>query len=222
MLKNLNLKSCQLLDELAAHAEQTGVAAHRIASALVIDAGVHVTGSLQAGLVAARVCMGDAATITLAPGDEQRLGVDTVVRVATDRPLHACLGCQYAGWPVQVENEKFFAMGSGPMRLARGREALLEEFHLLDRPECVAGLLECTELPSEAVIQSIAAETHTAGSQLRLLVAPAGSLAGSVQVVARSIETAMHKLHALGFPVQSVFSAVGEALCHRLPSPAML
>lgn len=217
MLKSLNLQSCQLLDDLAARAEQTSIAAHRIADALVIDAGAHVYGSLQAGIVAAQACMGNAATISLAPGDEQRLGVDTVVRVATDRPLLACLGCQYAGWPVQVENEKFFAMGSGPMRLARGRESLLEEFNLLDRPECVAGLLECTELPSEAVIRSIAADTHTSCDQLRLLIAPAGSLVGSIQVVARSIETAMHKLHALEFPVQSVFSAVGEA---PLPPPA--
>ncbi len=104
MLKNLNLQSCQLLDDLAARAELASVAAHRIAGALVIDAGVHVTGSLQAGIVAAQVCMGDAASITIAGADEQRLGVDTAVRVATDRPLHACLGCQYAGWPVQAEN----------------------------------------------------------------------------------------------------------------------
>ncbi len=103
------------------------------------------------------------------------------------------------------------------MRLARGREALLEEFKLLDQPDRVAGLLECTELPSEAVIQLIATETNIACENLCLLVAPAGSLVGSIQVVARSIETAMHKLHALGFPVQSVFSAVGEA---PLPPPA--
>ncbi len=214
MLKPLNAESCQLLNDLASVADQARVAVHRTAGALVIDAGVQATGSLEAGIVAARVCMGNAATISLGSADERRFGVDTAVRVQTDRPLEACLGCQYAGWPVQAE--KFFAMGSGPMRLARGREAVLEEFQLLDQPDQVAGLLECTELPSAEVIKVIAAETKLSAERLHLLVAPAGSLVGSLQVVARSIETAMHKLHALHFPVQSVFSAIGEA---PLPPP---
>ena len=37
-----------------------------------------------------------------------------------------------AGWPVQCED--FFAMGSGPMRMLRGREPMLEELALSREP----------------------------------------------------------------------------------------
>ena len=43
------------------------------------------------------------------------------------------------------------------------------------------------------------------------------SLAGSVQVVARSVETALHKLHFLGFDLKRIESGIGSA---PLPPPA--
>src|SRR2546429_9272808 len=36
------------------------------------------------------------------------------VRVWTDHPAVSCMAPQYAGWAIQVE--KYFAMGSGPLR----------------------------------------------------------------------------------------------------------
>src|SRR5439155_5470959 len=44
-----------------------------------------------------------------------------------------------------------------------------------------------------------------------LLVAPCASLAGSVQVVARSLETALHKMHEIGFDLKNVVSGYGIA-----------
>ena len=46
---------------------------------------------------------------------------------------------------------------------------------------------------------------------LILLVAPTSSLAGNLQIVARSVETAMHKLFEVGFDVKRVVSATGWA-----------
>src|SRR5205085_9356716 len=46
---------------------------------------------------------------------------------------------------------------------------------------------------------------------LTLLVAPTISMAGTTQVVARSVETAMHKLHELKFDVTQVISGYGVA-----------
>ena len=45
-----------------------------------------------------------------------------VVQVSSDNPVLACMASQYAGWQVSVG--KFFAMGSGPMRAAWGKEEL--------------------------------------------------------------------------------------------------
>ena len=47
------------------------------------------------------------------------------MQVRTDEPVAACMASQYAGWQVAVG--KFFAMGSGPMRAAWGREKLFDD-----------------------------------------------------------------------------------------------
>src|SRR5262249_47782387 len=54
-------------------------------------------------------------------------------------------------------------------------------------------------------------------AKLTLLVAPAFSIAGGLQVVARSLETALHKLHELKFDLNQVVSGYGTA---PLPPPA--
>ena len=46
------------------------------------------------------------------------------MQVATDQPVLACMAAQYAGWQIAVG--KFFAMGSGPMRAAYGKEELFD------------------------------------------------------------------------------------------------
>jgi len=211
----LNDNSYRLLEVLRKDAAAFRVQAHPDSDALVIDAGIGVPGSIGAGLLVSRVCMGDAASVTVTPEDFDRYASDVAVIVRTDSPLLACLGGQYAGWPVAAG--KYFAMGSGPMRMARGREAVLEELGLKEAPSFVAGVLESTELPGSEVIKVISAETSFSADKIGLVVAPSGSLVGSIQVVARSIETAMHKLHALNFDVRTIFSAVGTA---PLPPPA--
>jgi hypothetical protein len=42
----------------------------------------------------------------------------------TDAPVTACMASQHAGW--QVEAPPHFAMGSGPMRAAYGKEELFD------------------------------------------------------------------------------------------------
>jgi methenyltetrahydromethanopterin cyclohydrolase len=192
-----------------------GVRQTHVAGALVIDAGIQVAGSLEAGLMVARICLGDAATVTIVPENEDRLASDIGVMVRTDQPVLACLGGQYAGWPVTAG--KYFAMGSGPMRMARGREPMLTELGLSESPTMVSGVLESTEFPTDEVIKVIASDTKLRTDQVAVVVAPSGSLVGSIQVVARSVETALHKLHSLKFDVRCIFSAVGVA---PVPPPA--
>ncbi len=206
MLNHTSYHSClRALD----HAEVLRIAASRPAGALLIDAGIEISGSLQAGLLMAGVCLGGAAEVSLTNEDADRLASDVGVFVRTDDPLHACLGAQYAGWPVSVD--KYFAMASGPMRMARGREDMLLELGLQEAPQLAAGVLESDRLPEPVVINEIAQQCQLPAEQLALIIAPSGSLAGSIQVIARSVETAMHKLHALGFDVRTIFSAAGVA-----------
>jgi methenyltetrahydromethanopterin cyclohydrolase len=206
-----------LCDHAVSHSSRLSIGVHDVAGARLLDFGIEAgRGGLEAGLLLARVCLADLAAVTLHATDTARDGGSVSVQIHTDHPLIACLGSQYAGWPVQVE--KFFAMASGPMRMLRGREEMLVDFGLADATEPFAvGVLECDRLPSENVIETIADQCHVAPSKLTLCVAPVTSAAGSIQVVARSVETAMHKMHAIGLDPTKVTAGFGTA---PLPPPA--
>ena len=165
-------------------------------------------GGLEAGIELARICMADLADVSLVPGDVEGRACP-LVQVVTDHPVEACLASQYAGWAIQ--EGKFFAMGSGPMRAASGKEAVFDKIGRREEPEAVVGVLETRKPPNAAVVGSIASACRVSPSSVLLLVAPTASLAGGVQVVARSVETALHKLGELGFDVNRVVSAYGSA-----------
>lgn len=210
-----NELTCPLYQQAIDHAQRLRCHIESIAGVRLLDAGVSTPGSLEAGLILARLCLADQAEVQLCPADPLRLVSSQVVQVRTDRPLHACLGSQYAGWPVQSDD--FFAMASGPMRMVRGREAMLFELELAETAAQVVGVLEADKLPTESAAQLIAAQCGLPSTAVHLAIAPSTSIAGSLQVVARSVETAMHKLHELKFDVRTVVSAAGYA---PLPPPA--
>lgn len=192
------------------------IARHLIAGAEVFDFGISPASSLELGLLLTRACTGDLLHPSIVPCDAKQLGSPNAVFVRTDDPLIACIGCQYAGWPVQTDD--YFAMGSGPMRMLRGQESVLKELRLTDNPvNRVCGVLESDTLPTASAIERIAGDCERPADQLLICVAPSTCIAGSVQVVARSVETAMHKLHELGFDIRRVVSGTGSA---PLPPPA--
>lgn len=202
----LNERAWGLCDSLEADAERLSVAVSWTSDKTrLIDCGVAARGGLEAGRRLAEICLSGLAAVSIAPGSA---GQPAVV-VQTDQPLAACMASQYAGW--QITGEKFFAMGSGPMRAAAARELLFEHIGHTERADCAVGILETAKLPSVAVCRQIAEQCHVAPDKLTLLVARTASIAGSIQVVARSIETALHKLHELGYNLKNVLSGFGAA-----------
>jgi methenyltetrahydromethanopterin cyclohydrolase len=190
------------------------VAVDAIAGAPVIDAGIVAAGGLQAGLTLARVCVAGRADITIEPGTSETLNLP-LVQVSSDDPILACLASQYAGWQIAVG--KFFAMGSGPMRAHYGREELFDHIPGRETARAVVGVLEGRKLPNEEVIAWLSEKLQLPAEKICLAIAPTASIAGTVQVVARSLETALHKLHELKFDVDQVVSGFGTA---PLPPPA--
>ena len=186
--KTLNESAMACADVLAAHAGPWRCAVATVGGARVIDCGGAVLGGLQAGLQMARVCTAGLADVSLQSGAD-----GPVVQVVSDDPIRACLAAQYAGWQIKVG--KFFAMGSGPMRAAAGREELFNDIPGREQPPCAVGVLETRKHPTDEVVAAIVGSLPTSAEKLTLLVAPASSMAGTVQVVARSLETALHKLH---------------------------
>lgn len=204
----LNERANALANQIAADAADLRVAVHTIGGARVLDLGLAAPGGLAAGLALARVCMAGRAEVSLVPSNVPDLH-GPAVQVTSDDPVRACMASQYAGWQVGVG--KFFAMGSGPMRALYAKEPLFAELGLAEQANVAVGVLETRKLPTEEVISYFTERLNLPPERLTLLCAPAASLAGTVQVVARALETALHKLHELKFDLRQVRSGYGVA-----------
>jgi methenyltetrahydromethanopterin cyclohydrolase len=206
----MNELAAEIADELGEHAPLFRVVNHTLASgARVIDAGVETDGGYDAGLALAEICMGGLGHVSYTPlqiGAEAWPGVT----VWTDHPAVACMASQYAGWAISVE--KFFAMGSGPLRAhARVEHELFEKLGYEEEATHGVLVLEGRKLPDEAVAAWVAQKARLQPSQLTFVVAPTASLAGGVQIAARILETGLHKMETLGFDVRRIVSGMGTA-----------
>ncbi|VTS04124.1 methenyltetrahydromethanopterin cyclohydrolase [Tuwongella immobilis] len=207
-LATLNEQAAICADEMEFRSAALRIGVSEVGGARLLDCGATMPGGLQAGVLLARLCLSDRAEVSMQPG-----GLDGIpgplVQVVSDDPIRACLASQYAGWQVQVG--KYFAMGSGPMRAAANIEKLFSEIPGHETPPVAVGALETRKVPTEEVISYLVEKLPKSVRALTLAFAPASSIAGSVQVVARSLETALHKLHTLHFPLSEIISGYGVA-----------
>jgi methenyltetrahydromethanopterin cyclohydrolase len=211
---HLNQRTAKLCQAACDRADELRGEVHCVGGATVIDLGVRARGGLDAGIVLAEICLAGLGRVQVVPGDPE-IWTGPAIAVSTDHPIAACLASQYAGW--QIAQGKYFAMGSGPMRAAAAKEDLIRELGLVETAEQVVGVLETSKLPPDEVVAYVARECRVAPEHVTLAVARTASQAGTVQVVARSVETALHKLHELKFNLQRVESGWGVA---PLPPPA--
>ena len=191
----------------------------------IIDAGIQHVGGLEAGRIIAEICLGGMGTVTITHStytDNWPLSVN----VHTGNPVLACLGSQYAGW--SLSHEKYYALGSGPARAMATKqkdgqtlpvEELYQELAYHDDSDCPVLVIENDAVPPLAIIEKIAAACGVEPSKLTIIVTPTSSLAGGVQVVARVLEVAMHKAHALHFPLENIVDGSGFApICPPHPN----
>ena len=204
---NINSSTIAMLESSLA-APQLGLSRKMIAGASVIQFAADQIGTLETGVLLAKVCLGGEAKVGVVDPASNQIPLPHVT-VSTSNPLVDCIGCQYAGWPLKVED--YSAMASGPIRLLRGSEGILEQYDLrLSEPKAMI-VLESYKLPTETAVAHIAQQAGIAAQDLFICIANTSSLPGSLQVVARSIETAMHKLHEIGFDLETVQYGRGTA-----------
>ena len=201
---SVNRRAWEIAEEMAAREEEMRVRVRRLGNgARVIDAGVEVPGSVEAGIAFSRICMGGLGEVEVEMGRFPR------VLVRTDHPVISCMASQYAGWAVKVE--KYFAMGSGPARALARVEKLFGELGYEDGSEVAVLALETRKFPDERVAEFVAGKCGVKPENLTLVVAPTASLVGSIQISARVVETGVHKLHEVGFPLRKILTGVGTA-----------
>ena len=228
-MPTLNERAHELCDAMVADADSLGIAVSTLpCGTRLIDCGVKAPGSIEAGRRLAEVCLSGLGSVAVEVGPAQFLrqlrefGSESpqadvspfavpfpLVSVTTAAPVAACMASQYAGW--ELKDEKFFAMGSGPMRAAACREELFKDIGCCEKPNVCVGVLETSNLPQESLCRDIAEKCGIGPDRLTLLAARTASDAGTLQIVARSVETALHKLHVLGFDLRRVVEGAGSA-----------
>ena len=209
MSAGLNARAREVAEAICRDAETLLVEIRTsVTGARVVDCGINAEGGLQAGRALADVCLSGLAEVSLIP-HELDGSLWPHVAVTTDFPVEACLFSQYAGW--QISLRSFFAMGSGPVRAAMAQEEMFERLAYHETADCTVAVLETAQLPDDSVVRYVAEAAGVSPANTILFVAPTSSQAGSFQVVARSVETALHKLFELDFDVRRIRSASGIA-----------
>ncbi len=189
-----------------------------------IDAGIECQGGIEAGRRLVELCLAGLGSASIGPGGAgASVAWPFAITVASSQPVLACLASQYAGWQLKdPAGGKFNALGSGPARALARSEALFDDLGYTDRPvERAVLVLEADRSPPAGVVDRVAQACALPAQSLVFVVAPTTSMAGLTQVVGRVLETALHKAHALDFPLSAIVDGIGSApLCP--PSPDFL
>jgi methenyltetrahydromethanopterin cyclohydrolase len=205
---SLNDRAQELADRLVAEADAVRVMATTMPGGTrLIDCGSAVLGGLEAGRRFAEICMAGLGSVSFTPLVFEGRWLPGLT-VVTDRPALASLASQYAGW--RLDHDDYFAMASGPGRALIRAEELYDDLGVDEHAQAAVLCLETREAPPEPVAAYVAERAGVTAADLTLLFAPTASLTGSVQVAARVVETALHKLHELEFDVRRVVSGFGS------------
>jgi methenyltetrahydromethanopterin cyclohydrolase len=215
---SLNRQAAPLVRRLIDEAASLRVQAERAPSgATIVDAGIECPGGIAAGLLITEICLAGLGRIHLAAGGPLPHWPWTL-HVHTSDPVLACLGSQLAGWQLSAGDGKdaFHALGSGPGRALAVKEELFAELGYRDTADSACLVLEVDKRPPAALIDKVVHDCGIAPDKLTLILTPTSSLAGTVQIVGRVLEVALHKLHELHFPLDQVVDGMGAA---PLPPP---
>lgn len=216
---SVNQLSFPLLQALIKDAQALRIGVEKLDNGCtIIDAGINALGGIEAGRRIAEICLGGLGQVKIT-SPSGFVHWPWHLCVSTTQPVLACLGSQYAGWHLSSgEGKKAFnALGSGPGRALAFKEELFKELNYRDKAESACLVLEVDKYPPSELIQKIAKDCGITANNLTLILTPTKSLAGTVQIVARILEVALHKAHALGFSLEKIIDGLGSA---PLPPPA--
>jgi methenyltetrahydromethanopterin cyclohydrolase len=219
---SVNAHSLPIVKHLVANADKFRLKVDKLANGCtVIDAGIEAPGGLEAGRLITEICMGGLGTVTLTHNPAFPRWPLTV-NVHSTNPVISCLGSQYAGWSLSHGEGKgaFYALGSGPARALATKvkdgvekpvEELYEELGYRDACGETSIVMEVDKVPPVELIEKIARACKVDAGGVHVILTPTSSLAGSMQVVGRVLEVALHKAHSLHFPLENIVDGSASA-----------
>lgn len=206
---SVNKYSQPLVKELIENADKLRVDVQTMDNGCtIVDAGIEVPGGLEAGRIISEICLGGLGDVSISHSPYTK-NWPLTVNVHTTNPVLACLGSQYAGW--SLSHEKYYALGSGPARSVCVKEELFSELEYKDEAGETVLVIENDKIPPVEIIEKVADASSLKSADLTVIVTPTSSIAGGFQVVARVLEVAMHKAHALHFPLEDIVDGSGSA-----------
>ncbi|GAB4250113.1 MAG: methenyltetrahydromethanopterin cyclohydrolase [Thermoleophilia bacterium] len=210
---SVNERSAAIVREMIGDAEALGLAVRQVdGGGVIVDAGVEVPGSLEAGRLFAEACLGGLGNVVIRELEFGDLNIPGV-EVEVSQPSVACMASQYAGWAITLDQEpdepRFLGLGSGPARARYRGEPLFEDLTYVDPVAAAVLALETRDLPPDGLVRWLAAKCNAKPQDVYVLVAPTASIVGSVQIAARIVETGLHKMHELGYQIDRIISGFG-------------
>lgn len=207
---SVNRIASNLVKNLCDQADEFGVLVKKMPSgATLIDAGIKAQGGFAAGQTITEICLGGLGKAEIIYKRYGELELPSIF-VYSDYPVISTLGSQFAGW--QIKSGKYVAMGSGPARaLSMKPKELYEKIDYGDSSDVAVLVLETSKEPPEETVAKISEECKVDSENLFLVLVPTSSVAGSVQISGRIVETGLHKLTELGFDPKLVTHACGYA-----------
>jgi len=207
---SINREAMKIVRRILDAPEALGVGVSRLpGGTTVIDMGQRAPGGWVAGELYTLITLGGLGEVSYEPfavGDR----VLSAVRVLIDQPIEACIASQIAGWRLEGAREGAPIL-AGPAR-ALNHANLDHYFELTSyRDQAHEGVIaiQTAEPVTEDWATTIAAACRLKPENLTVLVAPNSSLVCAIQVAARIVEQALHRLSEEGFDVCTVKYAHG-------------
>lgn len=213
---SLNELTAPLVENLIVNAESLRLDVSNLNDGTrIIDAGINAKGGIEAGRLIAEICMGGLGVVKLRASTNFHHW-SWHVDVHSSNPVMACLASQYAGWSLSHGEGKdaFHALGSGPARTSGSNEPLFDELKYHDSTSKTCIVIEVDRIPPVELTSKIAKMCNVPNNELTVILTPTSSLAGTVQIISRVLETSLHKAHELHFPLENIIDGAGSApLC---------
>ncbi len=200
---SVNAEAMKIVRRILESPEALGVEVSRLSNgSVLIDMGQKAPGSWQAGRLFTLVTVGGLGQVSFEGFTLAGVRLPAI-RLLVDRPLVACMGCQVAGW--RLVDEPDAPILAGPART------------LNNPPDYHAALSGHRDAHHEGVVtvqmsrpvtgemaQVMAQACGLAPENLYVLASRHACMVSTVQVPARGIETAMHRLALEGFELDRI------------------
>lgn len=179
--------------------------------AIVVDMGIEAPG----GWLAAKLFT-EATIAGLGHVDYGRFQFGSIdlpsIDVYIDHPQIASLSSQFASWPMAKKDipGSIRPMGSGPARAIAQNDFFVKLWDYVDVHHEAVFALQANELPDEKLADEVAEACRISPENVYFLACKTGSLAGSIQVCSRTIETTVWRLYNSGFDIKKVISGMGS------------